>query len=54
LLQAFSNRPIHYTFTPPPTASYTAYNDAVNTHLRRPFGLHPQEIDYILFRIEFT
>lgn len=35
-------------------ASYIAFNDAVNTHLRRPFGLHPQEIDYILFMVEFS
>lgn len=43
---------------PFPTArtlsSYLAFNDAVNTHLRHPLGLRPQEIDYILFMGEFS
>ena len=40
--------------TPRTLSSYTAFNDAVNTHLRRPLGLRPQEIDYILFMVEFS
>jgi transcriptional regulator with XRE-family HTH domain len=32
-------------------ASYRSYNRAVEMHLRNPFRLDPQEIDYILYRL---
>jgi len=31
--------------------NYMIFNEAVNEYLRRPFGLKPQEIDYVLYRI---
>jgi hypothetical protein len=32
--------------------NYSLYNKAVNSELREPFHLDPQEIDYILYRIK--
>jgi hypothetical protein len=31
---------------------YKQYNNAINEELRNPYGLKPQEIDYILYRIK--
>jgi hypothetical protein len=31
--------------------NYIKFNETVNRELREPFNLKPQEIDYILFRI---
>ena len=47
-ISVFSNQEISLTRN---AENYHKFNDIVNKNLRQPFNLKPQEVDYILYRI---